>query len=243
MENNILELSNKRKINLDKNLELDVSKNILDFKKILSNVVSSGTDYVIKSLDCDSEKKRSLTKVKSLFKGVDFQNLLKTSLHASIKLGLEIAKAKFPILKTIDGLKHISLKGGLGEMVASSIDIIASKFLKGNLIDGKLKEFFQDLRGFFKSNLFAQKIEQRINRLKNKVEKFQNLCKNWYEAYEKFDVTQINQVAQDLKKSFPNVSNDQNCVKENQVIQNMTKLINQKMDKLTKTQWEICANI
>ena len=69
MENNILELTNKKSINLDKNMELEISQNLVDFKKILSNVASSGADYVIKSLDCSSDIKSTLNDAKNLLTG------------------------------------------------------------------------------------------------------------------------------------------------------------------------------
>ena len=39
------------------------------------------------------------------------------------------------------------------------------------------------------------------------------------------------------------LNNNSECLKENTIIQNMTALINNKMDKLSKIQIEACANI
>ena len=67
---NILTIDNIEKLNLkDLNLEenLEVSKNLNEYQRILKNVINSGADYIIKSMDCDTEIKDGLYKFKNFF--------------------------------------------------------------------------------------------------------------------------------------------------------------------------------
>lgn len=242
--NNILdEIKNVKELNFEKGLDLEVDQTINSFKKIIENSVVSGVEYAYKALDCSSEMKDSLKEIKKVFKERDFKNLLGVALNSSIKIGLEIAKKKYPMLKTLDSIKDISLKGGFSSLVGTTIDIIANKYLKGNIISEDIKRFFNDIKSFVKSNAFVDKINQGINKVKNKVEKFKEKCQEWYNAYEKFDIDKINVIASDLTKMTDKVGNIHECVKESNIIQNMTKLINNKKDKLSNTQLEICANM
>lgn len=242
--NNILEnLNNSRDVSLTRDLDLEVSQNLADFKKVTESAVNSGIDYIIKSLNCDNEVKNSLTEMKKIFKAKDFKEMMSMAVESSLKLGLEVAKKKFPVLKTLDGIKEISVRGGIGTMLSSTVDIMSNKYLKGNLIGDNIKVFLDDVKSFLKSNSFINKIEQGINRVKNNIVKFNDLCSKWYESYEKFDITNINNLADTIKKFSGRVSNYNECIKESNIIQNMTALINNKMDKLSKTQMEVCANL
>ena len=242
--NNVLEdLNYTKNLKLKNDLDLEVQQNINDFKKVTENVIYSGVEYAIKSLNLNDQNFEVLNGIKKAFKTKDFKEILSTAIDCSIKFGLEFAKTKFPLLRTIDGLKSISLKGGVGTLISSAIDIFANKYLKGNLISDSIKKIFENIKNFVKSNAFIKKIEQSINRIKDKVDKFNNLCKNWYEAYEKFDLNSINDIANSINKFSTRVSNNIECLKENNIIQNMTKLINNKMDKLSQNQIEVCANI
>lgn len=242
--NNILEeLNNTKNLKLDNGLDLAISQNLTDLKKVAENVINSGVDYAIKSLNLNNNTIGNLNEVKKSFKTKDFKDILGTAIDCSVKFGLEIAKMKFPILKTIDALKDISIKGGVGTLISSAIDIVSNKFLDGNLFGDNIRKLFDNVKAFVKSNAFVQKLEQGINKIKDKVDKFKGLCTNWYNAYEKFNINDINNIADSLNKLSNRVSNNAECLKENNIIQNMTALINNKMDKLSNTQIEACANI
>ena len=242
--NNILEnIYNSKNLNLKNDLDLNVSASLTDFKKVAQSAINSGIDYAIKSLDCNSELKESLNEIKKSFKTKNSKEILDTAIDSSIKFGMEFAKQKFPILKTLDGIKAVTLKGGIGTLLSSAIDIISSKYLKGNLIGDTLNKFFDNLKGFVKSNAFIQKLEQGINKIKQQVNDFKGMCTNWYKAYENFDMKNINDIAKSIKSFSTKIVNNPECLREGNTIQNMTELINKKMDKLSQTQIEICANI
>ena len=242
--NEILEnIKNTKNLNLEKALDLKINENLNNFKKITEKAVVSGVEYAFKALDCNDEMKETVSEVKNAFKENNYKDLVGIAVESSLKLGLEIAKKKYPILKTLDVFKDISLKGGLSTFIGSTVDIAASKFLKGNLLNDEVKKFLSDIKSYIKGSAFVTKLEQGINKVKNKVDKFRQLCNKWYNAYEKFDINEINNVAKEVAKNTNSVSSYSEYLRENNIIQNMTKLINSKMDKLSKTQLEICSNL
>lgn len=241
--NNILENISEKNLSLQNSIDLEVSQGLSNFKKIAENTINSGVDYVIKSLSINENEKSNLNIIKNIFKQTEFKDIVNTAIDASIKFGLEIAKKKFPVLKTLDGIKDISIQGGVGTLLSSAMDIVSNKYFKGNLMSDEFKLFFEDIKSFFKSNSFVNKIEQGINRIKNNITKFKDLCNKWYESYENFNLNDINDIANSINKFKSRISGNNECLREGDIIQNMTALINNKMDKLSKTQIEVCANI
>ena len=236
-------LNNVKNINLEKGLNLEIKEDIENYKNIAQKAILSGVEYAFKAYDLKDESKDVIKSVKNVFKEDSYKNLIGVAIDSSLKLGLEIIKKKFPILRGLDMIKEVSLKGGLPNFLASTIDIASSKVLKSSLMNDGIKRFLNDIKGYLKSASFIQKLETGINRLKNKVNQFKELSDSWYKSYEKFDLDEINKFANMIKKNVCYVRNYNNCVKENNIIQNMTKLINNKMDKLSNAQLEACANL
>lgn len=241
--NNILENISEKNLSLQKGLDLEVSENLANFVKITQNTINSAADYVIKSLNISEAERENLNSVRKLLKQADFKDVVNTAISASIKFGLEFAKKKFPILKTIDGVKDMSIQGGVSTLLSSGIDILANKYFKGNLMSDEFKMFFDDIKSFFKSSSFVSKLEQGINRINNNIIKFKDLCKKWYESYEKFNLKEMNDISDTINKFKYRINCNSECLKEGDIIKNMTALVNNKMEKLSKTQLEVCANI
>ena len=109
---------------------------------------------------------------------------------------------------------------------------LSKKFLDKNVYDVYIKDFFDKTRDFIKSNEFLNKINIRMNKCIEKINNFKEVCKEWYNAYDKFDLESINNIANTLNKKRNNVSFNAECINQNNVIQNMTRLINNKKDKI-----------
>lgn len=239
----MLELNMKDKLTFNTGLDLDIRQNGEDFFKIVKNVVKRGMDYQIRGLDINDTTREGLDRIKEIFKGAEFKNILKTAIGASVKQGLEITNSKEGILKNLNKFKDISLKGGLNYLISAGIDIVVNKFLKGNIFAPVIKKVLDSIKNFLHSNSFVQKIDKGIKDIFTKTENFKNNCKEWYEAYENFNIDKINEIASNLNKMKNNILKDRDCIKENSIIQNMTELINNKKDKLTNMQFQICSEI
>ena len=66
------------------------------------------------------------------------------------------------------------------------------------------------------------------------------MCNKWYQEYDKFNIENLNTIAKTLSSKIKNVINSKECLIENNLIQNMTKLINSRKEKLSSSQVEFC---
>ena len=75
------------------------------------------------------------------------------------------------------------------------------------------------------------------------MDNFKELCNDWYDAYDNFNLKDIGDIAGKLNKMKTKVQFDTNCINENTIIQNMTELVNRRKKKLTPFQLDICSNL
>lgn len=245
--NNTLELNTLNKIDrnldLDNKLDLDLVRNRSEFTNVVSKVIDKGANYVIRGMPINNHIKDILIDVKDSFKTKDFKEILKTAVNSSIREGLEILSLPKNVLKDISKIKDIALNGGLTDGVCAGIEIISKKYLGKNVYDEYIKDFFDKTKNFVKSRDFLNKINLGVNNCINKINEFKEVCKSWYNAYDKFDLDEINNIANSLNKKKNKVNFDLECLNKNNVIQNMTELINNKRDKLSELQMQICNSL
>lgn len=235
------EVDNELKIFNNNNLK--ISQNALEFQKIVGNAVNSGINYLLKSIDVDENTKLMVREMLNKLKGVEFKDIISTSITASTKDGLEYSKSSASSLTKLDNFKNMAIKGGLNTLLSAGVDIVLNKFLKGNILGNVLKVFSKDIKAFFLSNAFIQKINQGIEKFKTKVNKFNDLCDSWYKVYKDFDIEKMNEYASKISNYKGKFSENLELLKQGGIIENMTKLINEKKEKLSPTQLEICKTI
>lgn len=240
MEINQLE---KRGFNLSNQVDLDIYQNKTDFGNIVEKVVRSGIEYGIKAIDKTPEMSTLLNHMKGIFKGSEFKKIIGSSIEGSVKEGLEIGKNNIKNLKDMNQFKETSLTGGLNFLLSAGIDIITNKYLAGNILKPHIQKLLKGVKDFLLSNSFVKGIEKGIQKLFSKAKDYKSLCKDWYDSYESFDINSMNEIAQKLERNKTKVGNDAECVTQNNVIQNMTRLINHKKDKLSAIQLQICHEL
>lgn len=247
---NIIQLENTNKIkdlvkDIDINKEIDpqLYKNRQAFEEVIGNVVDKGGDYIIKALPINDGVKDILIDVKKAFKTKDFKEIIKTAVNSSIREGLEMLSIPKNVIKDITKIKDIALKGGLRQALSAGIDIVIDKYFKNNLFSNVIGEFVKKTKDFLFSNSFKEKITAGMDKILNKKKEFENLCKNWNDSYEKFDLDAINEIAKQIEKKGKEVKFDIESIKDNKIIQNMTKLINVKKEKLSQIQLQICNDL
>ncbi|MEG1009646.1 MAG: hypothetical protein RSF67_07555 [Clostridia bacterium] len=229
------------KINLTNDIEMNKDKIALD--KIIGNVIDKSSDYILKALPIQDNLKDILIDVKASLKSKSFKKVISTVVTSSIREGLEIIGAPISIVKDINKLKDIAIKGGLKQLLSASIDIVMDKYIKGNLFGDITQKFADDMKQFIASKNFNLKIDNDINKLKDKQNEFKSLCSDWYKAYDKMDIEKINILANEINIKEKKILPSQELNKANNIIQNMTQVINNKKDKLSPMQFEICTNI
>lgn len=224
--------------------ELEMENSINSMKKesgaVISNLVDKFANYAIKSMPVPDGVKDILIDVKQIFKKKDFKNLISTVISSSLREGLEALGTPISFIKDITKLSEIIKKGGIVNGVVASIEIVATKYMKNNILGEYVEDFFNKLKDNVKSRDFITKFDKQISKNDIKKENFKNQCNAWYDAYNNMDNEKINEIANQLSKSTILKGADSKIKTENRVIQNMTKLVNNKNEKLSKEQLQLC---
>lgn len=249
----ILELENIQRGNTTNVLEqgivienkrdMVIEHNKKEFAKVLEDTIYKGADYVIKGLPISTCVKDVLIDVKNAFRTKDFKEILKTAVNSSIREGLEILSIPKNVIRDITKIKDIALSGGIKNAVTAGIDIVTGKYLKGNIFEPFIKEFLNKTKDFVFSHDFIRKIDSGIKKVLVKGDQCKKLCEDWYRAYDQFDLEQINYLAKEIKSKKKYMCADANYMKESSIIDNMTKLINAKKEKLSQIQLQICHSL
>ncbi|MEG1705736.1 MAG: hypothetical protein RR290_04105 [Clostridia bacterium] len=227
----------------NKDLDIEVYKEKQAFDKIVENIIDKSTDYILKAMPIQDNLKDILIDVKKSFKSKDFNKIVQTAVTSSIREGLEIIGAPISIIKDLNKLKNIALKGGLRESLNAGIEIFTNKYLKGNVLGEVVTRFVDDTKSYINSRRFTNQMDIDIDKIINKENKFKDLCKDWYKAYDKLDIDSINKIAKQIKTKEKTSSVTTDMSKATKVIYNMTEFVNTKQNKLSPTQLEICKTI
>ena len=227
-----------RKNELNNDMDIQIENVKLEFGNIVRNIVDRGADYVIKAMPINDHIKDILSDVKNSFKTKGFKDLVKTAVNSSIREGLEILSLPKNVISNIDKVKDIAIKGGLTNAICAGIEIVLKKNL--NINTDIVKDFIDKMKGFINNKAFINKIDQGIKKCSSRVDKFEKMCDEWYQAYREFDLDKINQISSKLNNSVKNVKFNKDSVKSNNIIQNLTEFVNNKKDRLTEMQYQAC---
>lgn len=242
---NMIELNRvfNRKLSKNNELELNIFNSKEDLNKILINILKRGIDYCMKSLNINENNEGIIKVIKKISNSKEFKEIIDSSVNISISQFLENKKEKSLKTGRLNEVKEAALKGGIRFLLTAGIDILFNKNLKLNLFKPIINSVLKNFKDFILSNSFIQKLNKSVNSVINKADEYLKVCKEWYKAYEKFDVKSMNELAKQLENKKTKIQNNENCLKENNIIQNMTKLVNSKKDKLSNLQLQICNDL
>ena len=229
--------------NIDEKLTFQEERNRNEYSNIVAKVVDNSIGYIIKALPVNENIKQVALDVKDAFKTGDFKEIVKTAVKSSIKEGLEILNLPKNVISDITKISKIAFNGGLSSALSAGIDIISTKYLKNNIFSSVLFKITNEMKNYVFSKDFKIKIDNNINKLLEKNNKFNDLCQKWYESYEKFDLFNMNSLCKSIKNMQKHIVNDKDCKVQSDIIENMTNLINTKKSKLSPIQMQICNNI
>lgn len=238
-----LEKYTNRKITLNNEIELDIMNNKDYLEDILTNLLKRGIDYGVKALNLNENSEGLINSIKQIVNSKDLKNIVKSSVDISLSQALENKKGSLNMLKELNQFKDISLKGGLRFLLSAGVEILFNKVTKLNLFKPVIENLVKNVKSFVMSNSFLQKLNNSIKKIINKSIEFKEMCEKWYKAYEDFDIDSINLIAKELELKKDTVLKNTDCLKENNIIQNMTRLINTKKDKLSQLQLQICNDL
>lgn len=228
-------------------LELEENKRIVNLKNDLAYAAEKTIDhaakYVIKAMPVPDAIKDILLDVKDAIKTKDLKEILETVINSSVREGLEALGLSKNSINSLIELKDIAKKGGLITGLKNAIEIVAQNYLKNNIVGDYVYKFFDKLKNYIMNNEFARNLTNFIKKLENKKERFLNKCEEWHNAYKSGDFEKLNSVAKELECNKYVLNRYSDCVKENNIIQNMTTMVNNNNGLLTGNQLRICQVI
>lgn len=223
--------------------KVEVEKNKEEIRKIIIKIIDKSSNYIIRAMPVNEHIKDLLLNVKGALKEEDFYEMLKIAIGSSIKEGLDIIGLKEEATEEIDKMIDIAFDGGLTKSINMGIDIVENTKKYGNLFYNYIEDFFENLKGYIEGKDFKAKVYLGINKCLDKVENFKDICNDWYDAYDNFNISDIKVLADRLNKMKKKVSFNSNCLNENTIIQNVTELVSRERKKLTPIQFDICSNV
>lgn len=238
-----LEKYTNKKVGVNKELELSLMNNKENFDNIVIDILKKGISYGAKALDISKDSEGLIDSIKEIVGSKDLKEIVKSSVNVSLSQALENKKGDMSILKNLNDFKDMTLKGGLRFLLSAGVEILFNKVTKLNLFKPIIQSLVKNVKNFIMSSSFMQKLNNGVKKILGKVTSFKETCEKWYKAYDEFNISSINDIARELELKKETVLNDTDCLKENSVIQNMTKLINAKKDKLSQLQLQICNEL
>ena len=221
----------------------EVKRNKEELKNILIKTIDKGGNYIIKAMPVNKHIKDILSDVKECITDGEFKDIVSTAIESSLKEGKEILGLTDRELKYINKMINTAFAGGLTKNINIGVATIENVKKYGNLFYNYIEDFFESLKSYIASTGFEERVNIAVSKCLNKVDEFKKICTNWYTAYDKFDLNNISSIADKLDKMKNKVEFNDKCVSENTIIQNVTELVRQNKKKLTKNQFDICANL
>ena len=226
-----------------KNNKIELKKNKDEIKDIILNIIDKGSNYVIKSMPVNKHIKDMLLNIKTCLDNDNFKNIVSSAIDSSIKEGKEILGIRDKDIKEIKQMVNTAFKGGLSKNLNIGVSTIENIQKYGNLFYNYIEDFFTSLKRYISSKAFEEKVQMAVEKCMTKINEFKNVCSSWYKAYDDFDINNISSLADKLDKMKKKVDFSDKCVSQNAIIQNVTELVRRNNKKLTRTQFDICANL
>ena len=239
--NEIIQNTKDLAIDLSKDSKMETLKE--DLTGAVEKTVDHATKYVIKALPVPDAVKDVLIDIKDAIKTKDIKEVISTAVKSTIREGLELMGLSKKSINSLSELKDIAKKGGLVTSLKNGIEIVESNYLKNNIVGDYVYKFFDKLKNYIMNNEFMKYLNNIIDKLEKKKNKFLEKCEEWYNAYKNKDLERVNEIADKLNENKYVLSRYNDCVKENNVIQNITAMVNSTKDILTVNQQRLCEVI
>ena len=239
--NEIIQNTKELAIDLSKDRKMETLKE--DLTGAVEKTVDHAAKYVIKALPVPDAIKDVLLDIKDAIKTKDIKQVISTTVKSTIREGFEMLGLSKKEINSLSELKDIAKKGGLVTALKNGIEIVETNYLKNNIVGDYVYKFFDKLKNYIMNSEFMKYLNNVIDKLEKKKNEFLDKCEEWYNAYKNKDLDRLNDIADKLNENKYVLARYNDCVKENNVIQNITSMVNSKKDILTSNQRRLCEVI
>lgn len=239
--NDIIENTKSLALSLDETSKMTVLKN--DLSNAAEKAIDSASKYIIKAMPVPDAVKDVLMDVKDSLKTRDIKQVIGTVVKSTVREGLEFLGLSSSNINSLMELKNVATKGGLITSLKNGVEIVAKNYLKNNIVGEYVYDFFDKLKNYIMNKEFTKTLNNIINKLDEKKDKFLKKCEEWFSEYKNKNIEKLNNIATELNGNNYVLSRYTDCVKENNIIQNMTAMINNKKSLLTENEQRLCQVI
>lgn len=225
---------------LDLSLEDDTKHLVKGFENNVTRAIDKIAGLVIRALPLPDFAKDILRDIKDTLKRGDIKQIFGTVVNSSIREGLEMLGLSRREIRGIYKLKDIALKGGLVVNLKGALDIIEKDYIDKNLLGNNTYEFFEKLKQFVVSGEFVKKLEIVINNFEQRKQNFMdqiNVCKS---CYNKGDIDGTVKMISNLRRKNEIIKQYPECAREISIFENIVKMSNNKNEKLSPMQLQLC---
>ena len=167
-------------------LRLDEDTKMTALKSDLSNATEKALDqaskYIIKAMPVPDAVKDILLDVKAALKTKDLKRVITTVVNSTVREGLEYLGLSKSSINSLMELKNVASKGGYITTLKNGIEIVASNYLKNNIVGDYVYKFFDKLKEYIMNKEFTKTLNNIIKKLEEKKEKFLKKCEDWYKC-------------------------------------------------------------
>lgn len=239
--NDVIENTKALTLELKEESRMKLLKN--DLADAAEKAIDNAAKYIIKAMPVPDAIKDILMDIKDSLRTKDIRQVVGTAVKSTVREGLELIGMSTESINSLSELKNIASKGGLVTALKNGIEIVAQNYLKNNIVGQHVYNFFDKLKNYIMNKEFSKSLTSIINKLEQKKDKFLKKCEEWYEAYKSLNIYKLNDIANELKSSKSILSRYTDCEKQNNIIQNLTAMVNNKKDFLTSEQQRLCQVI
>ena len=243
-----MELSNQINeiVNSTRELVVEINENtrMANLKNDLATAAEKAIDhaasYIIKAMPIPDAVKDILVDVKDSLKTKDLRQIVGTVVKSSVREGLEMIGLSSKSINSLSELRNIAKKGGFITALKNGIEIVAENYLKNNIVSDHVYTFFDKLKNYIMNNEFVKSLNGFIKKFEEKKNKFLKKCEQWFEEYKSGNLERLTDIAKELDSNKYVLERYADCIKENNVIQNMTAMIKNTNISLTENQKRLC---
>lgn len=225
--NNITELENtiqNNKLNLGEKISSsleELQKNFLQskFGDVVNNAIDAGISAIAPNF-----LEEQLIEVKDTLFESGVKSAIKEAIDSSIDLGKSAVGIFTGEFENINQIEQAIKKGGMLDSISSIIDTAIDFAENSNLIDKNLAKVITSGKKAIIKNV-SNDIKNELSSQVSSVEKLNDYCEKWNEAYKNQDLETMNKNFKKIEKQLENIVPLENTINKAREIENLQNLI------------------
>lgn len=216
MQNNNLNLSQ----NLDTSLN-QVQENFLQSK--FGNIINTALDVGINAVAPNFLENQIIDVKNALFEE-GFKAAINEAINSSINLGKSAIGIFTGEFENINQIEQAVKKGGMLDSISSIIDNVIDFAKDNNILDKDLAKVISEGKKVIIKNV-SDDLKNELSSQISSVEKLNNYCEKWNEAYNNKDLESMNKNFNKIEKQLEDIVPLENIINKAREIENLQNLI------------------